>query len=163
MRNMVGWGQLNDGLQPAWILNFTVYTIGLFPRLFPRFAHATSGFSASCAGLFRLCTPASLLVTFSKMGESICLCFPGRLRFNYPYAARLPACSRKAPFKAFTISLSTNQCPPVQALRATIALPSGLFGPVDWFHGFHRLMASLCRLRRSGVHPFACLLIVCAQ
>ena len=50
---------------------------------------------------------------------------------------------------------SFSQWAPVQALPDTAALPSRLFGPVDLLHGFRRLIASLCRLRRSGVHPVA--------
>ena len=37
---MVGWGQLNDGLKPAWILGFNLSAFVLFPRLFPRFTFA---------------------------------------------------------------------------------------------------------------------------
>ena len=34
---MVGWGQLNDVLKPAWINTFLFFKLVLFPRLFPRF------------------------------------------------------------------------------------------------------------------------------
>src|ERR1700682_6623482 len=44
---------------------------------------------------------------------------------------------------------------PVKAFRDTVALPCALFGPLDFCHGFHRLIASACRARRSDVHPFA--------
>ena len=52
---------------------------------------------------------------------------------------------------------------PAQALRPTTALPLEFFGPVDCSHGFQCLMTSLCRLRRSGVHPFAGLPTVCLR
>ena len=61
--------------------------------------------------------------------------------------------ARTSALTSFDSSLSCARWPPVQALRATSALPSGLFGPDDCCHGFHRLMASLCCLRRSGVQP----------
>ena len=70
--------------------------------------------------------------------------------------------SRASLISAFTILvISRSRCrePPRQGLRATRALPSSVTGPVDLVHGFHRLIASLCRLRRSDVHPF----MVCLQ
>ena len=33
-----GWGQLNDGLKPAWILRFRQYEDILYPRLYPQFS-----------------------------------------------------------------------------------------------------------------------------
>ena len=59
-------------------------------------------------------------------------------------------CSRIASFNAFTVCRNTSQCPLVQALRATAALPSGLFGRLDCCHGFHRLIASLCFLHGNA-------------
>lgn len=56
---------------------------------------------------------------------------------------------------------SLSHLPPVQALPDTADVPSGLSGSVDFAHDFHRLIASLYRLHRSGVHPFAGLLMVC--
>jgi len=38
---MVGWRLLNDALQGAWMLGFTIYTFYMFPRLFPRFSFDT--------------------------------------------------------------------------------------------------------------------------
>jgi|GEM_PF-3268035 len=38
---VVGWGQMKDGLKPAWILGFNLKNIFSFPRLFPRFAFDT--------------------------------------------------------------------------------------------------------------------------
>jgi hypothetical protein len=43
---VVGWGLLNDGWKPAWILSFTSQYAVLFPRLFPRFDIATPLFRA---------------------------------------------------------------------------------------------------------------------
>ena len=74
-----------------------------------------------------------------------------------------PLCSRNAPLSSFTAFRNISQYPPLQALRATTALPSGLLGPVDCCHGFHCLIASLCCLRRSSVHPFAGLLMIRLQ
>ena len=46
---------------------------------------------------------------------------------------------------------------PLSALRATLALPAALVGPVDRSHGLQRLMASACRCLRSGVQGVAML------
>ena len=46
-------------------------------------------------------------------------------------------CSRRASFNPFTACRTISQCPPFQALHATAALTSGLFGPLDRSHGFH--------------------------
>lgn len=43
--------------------------------------------------------------------------------------------------------------PPFHALREETVLPALLRGPVDLPHGRHRLIASACLARRSGVHP----------
>ncbi len=62
--------------------------------------------------------------------------------------------SRACLISAFTIldsSRSFANSPPEKALRDTAALPLGLFGPVDFAHGFQCLMASRCRWRCSNV------------
>ena len=70
-------------------------------------------------------------------------------------------CARIASFSSLMASRNFFHSPPAQALPDAAALPSGLFGPVDCCHGFHCLIASLCRLRRSGVHPlFFCIFFV---
>ena len=46
-----------------------------------------------------------------------------------------------APFSSLIASRNFFHSPPVQALPAAADLPSALFGLVDCFHGFHRLMA----------------------
>jgi len=38
---VVGWGQLNDELQPAWMLRFQIFNFNLFPGLFPGLVFAT--------------------------------------------------------------------------------------------------------------------------
>lgn len=48
-------------------------------------------------------------------------------------------------------SRSNSRCPPRHPLRAAVALPSGLRGPVDCDHGFQVLMRSACCCRCSGV------------
>jgi len=62
--------------------------------------------------------------------------------------------SRPALTSAFTrrdSSRSISQCPPVQALRDALALPSGVLGPVACFHGFQVRISSACLRLRSGV------------
>ena len=57
---------------------------------------------------------------------------------------------------AFSVLVSSRSCarwPPFQALRETLSRPSGVVGPVDCSHGFHRLMASACLRLRSNVQP----------
>ncbi len=49
--------------------------------------------------------------------------------------------------------------PPLYALRATVALPSGVRGPVDFSQGRHCRISSACRARRSDVQPFATILL----
>lgn len=49
---------------------------------------------------------------------------PSQLRMN-------SRCSRNARFSALIASLSFRHSPPRYALRETLALPSGLVGPVD--------------------------------
>jgi hypothetical protein len=38
---MVGWGQLKEGLKPAWMLGFLFLNVFSFPGLFPGFAFDT--------------------------------------------------------------------------------------------------------------------------
>ena len=47
--------------------------------------------------------------------------------------------------------------PPLKALRLETALPSGVLGPLDIFHGDQLRMANDWRERRSAVQPFAML------
>ena len=63
-------------------------------------------------------------------------------------------------FSVLDSSRSCARCPPCQALRDTLALPSGVAGPVDCSHGFQRLMASACLRLRSKVQP---LTMICLQ
>ena len=58
-------------------------------------------------------------------------------------------------FSSLVRSRSWGRIPPCQALRDTCALPSGVLGPVDFSHGFHCLINSACRRRRSNVQPLA--------
>lgn len=51
------------------------------------------------------------------------------------------------------ISWAVNN-PCLKLLRALLAFPSSVRAPVDCSHGFHVLISSACRLRRSGVQPF---------
>lgn len=60
-------------------------------------------------------------------------------------------------FSSLDSSRSCARCPPFQALRDTIALPSGVLGPVDCSHGFQRLICSACRCLRSNVQGVAML------
>lgn len=50
-----------------------------------------------------------------------------------------------------TTSRNSWRFPPFQGLRATLALPSADLGPVERSQGFHTLISSDCRARRSGV------------
>ena len=36
-----GWGQLKDSLKPLWILNFLIFKVNLYPRLYPHFCTAS--------------------------------------------------------------------------------------------------------------------------
>ena len=70
--------------------------------------------------------------------------------------------ARPALTSAFTIrdsSRISNQCPPVQALRDALALPSGVRGPLDCFHGFQVRISAACRALRSGVQVVAMLML----
>jgi len=39
---MVGWGQLKDGLKPAWNIGFTIFKTIIFPGLFPAITFGSS-------------------------------------------------------------------------------------------------------------------------
>lgn len=65
--------------------------------------------------------------------------------------------SASSAFSALDSASSCARCPPCQALRDTLALPSGVLGPVDCSHGLQRLICSACRCLRSGVQGVAML------
>ena len=70
--------------------------------------------------------------------------------------------SRAALTSAFTMrdnSRIFSQCPPVQALRDALALPSGVRGPLACFHGFQVRISAACRALRSGVQVVAMLML----
>ena len=70
--------------------------------------------------------------------------------------------SREARTSALTsLESSRNffQYPPVHALRDALALPSGVFGPVDCSHGFQVRINAACRALRSGVQEVAMLML----
>lgn len=50
-----------------------------------------------------------------------------------------------------------NPC--LTAFIADTRLPPSVLGPVDLSQGLQRLIASACRARRSGVQPFAMLMV----
>ena len=49
--------------------------------------------------------------------------------------------------------LNLGRLPPLKAFLATVALPSGVFGPVACCHGLHRCIACACFALRWSVHP----------
>ena len=65
--------------------------------------------------------------------------------------------SASSTFSALDSARSCARCPPCQALRDTLALPSCVLGPVDCSHGFQRLICSACRCLRSNVQGVAML------
>ena len=65
--------------------------------------------------------------------------------------------SASSAFSVLDSSRSCARCPPCQALRDTLALPSAVLGPVDCSHGFQRLICSACRCLRSNVQGVAML------
>lgn len=71
----------------------------------------------------------------------------------YFVIAIIARASRISSFSSFRSLRNSAQNPPFQAFREAFAFPSGVLGPVDFNHGFHRLIASACRDRRSGDHP----------
>ena len=48
---------------------------------------------------------------------------------------------------------------PLNAFFEALAFPSSVLGPVDCSHGFHVLISSACRCRRSGVQLFIMLFL----
>lgn len=64
-------------------------------------------------------------------------------------------CRRNASFMSLITSRAKRQSPPLNPLRAVMALPSTVRGPVDRSHGFQVRINAACRARRSGVQPFA--------
>jgi hypothetical protein len=64
--------------------------------------------------------------------------------------------SRRSPETCRLYSIHSRERIPWRRLFwADAALPSRLVGPEDFAHGFQRLIASACFLRRSKVQPFA--------
>ena len=59
--------------------------------------------------------------------------------------------------------LSAERSPPFQGLRDTLALPSGVLGPVLRSHGLQVWINCAARARRSGVQPFMGLLLKSAR
>ena len=66
---------------------------------------------------------------------------------------------RNSSFTILRMARSSNQCPPFQAFRAALALPSGLRGPVDRSHGFQRWINAACRALRSGAQGVGMLVL----
>ena len=67
--------------------------------------------------------------------------------------------SASSAFSALVSSRSSARCPPCQALRDAVALPSGVRGPVLCFHGCHCRISSACRFLRSNVQGVAMLVL----
>lgn len=67
--------------------------------------------------------------------------------------------SRKCSLTILVSSRSCARCPPCQALRDAVALPSGVRGPVLCFHGCHCRISSACRCLRSNVQGVAMLVL----
>ena len=70
--------------------------------------------------------------------------------------------SRASSISALTIlasSRSFSQCPPVQALRDALHLPSGVRGPLDCSHGFQVRISADCLARRSELQFVAMLML----
>lgn len=68
-------------------------------------------------------------------------------------ASRISAFTRRDNSRIF------SQCPPDQALRDALALPSGVRGPLACFHGFQVRISAACRALRSGVQVVAMLML----
>ena len=81
---------------------------------------------------------------------------PGR---TYKHLRASSRAARTSAFTIFTSSRSCARCPPCQALRADLALPSAVLGPVLCFHGCHCRISSACRCRRSKVQGVAMLML----
>ena len=67
--------------------------------------------------------------------------------------------SRTCSLTILVSSRSSARCPPCQALRDAVALPSGVRGPVLCFHGCHCRISSACRCLRSNVQGVAMLVL----
>lgn len=58
-----------------------------------------------------------------------------------------------------TSARASASTPPGSPLRAARAFPSGVFGPVDWLHGFHARISAACLARCSDVQVRAAMLV----
>lgn len=102
------------------------------------------------------------LMTFSSPPTGVLAGSPGMLvtALNQPRAMLLILrISASSAFSALVSSRSCVRCPPCQALREAVALPSGVRGPVLCFHGCHCRISSACRCRRSDVQSVVMLVL----
>ena len=69
--------------------------------------------------------------------------------------------SRRTCRQCFNTALASVRCHGslFSALRDAAAFPSMDVGPVDFSHGFQLRISSACRALRSGVQPFAMMLL----
>lgn len=83
------------------------------------------------------------------------------LRFSQVYwhpETSSRACRHSA-LTSLANSRSMAQCPPVQALRDALHLPSGVRGPLDCSHGFQVRICADCLARRSELQCVAMLML----
>ena len=70
---------------------------------------------------------------------------------------------RHSPNMPFTRRRSSShdadRKPCTRAFCDVTAFPFSVLGPVDWLHGFQRLITSACLAHRSGVRPFTMLML----
>lgn len=123
----------------------------LFPDLFPGAGRDTPISGAN------LC-PQNLLI-LRCIFSTLCCILP-ILCPDQPRAMLLILrISASSAFSAWVSSRSCARCPPCQALRDAVALPSGVRGPVLCFHGCHCRISSACRCLRSNVQGVAMLVL----
>ena len=79
------------------------------------------------------------------------LAWPVRFLIGTASVAVKVAHSRDIPCSTLASSRNAGRCPPFQALRETLALPSGVLGPVDRSDGFRLRLSAQLRARYSDV------------
>jgi hypothetical protein len=78
-------------------------------------------------------------------------CVNGEENYSASFA-RNAFCSRSDLLIAVIKSRVFRHRPPLSAFLATLALPTKLVGPVDWFQGFHSRILQAWSCRCSTVH-----------